>query len=40
MKDPELLASFPRKSFIKASNDLYAPIADTAVTIGLIDAKK
>ena len=40
MKDPELLASFPRKSFIKANNDLYAPIADTAVTIGLIDAEK
>jgi phosphonate transport system substrate-binding protein len=40
MKDPQLLASFPRKSFIKANNDLYAPIADTAVTIGLIDAEK
>ena len=40
MKDPQLLASFPRKSFIKASNDLYAPIANTAVTIGLIDAEK
>ena len=40
MQDPELLASFPRKSFIKANNALYAPIADTAVTIGLIDAEK
>ncbi|MDG2500807.1 MAG: putative selenate ABC transporter substrate-binding protein [Porticoccaceae bacterium] len=40
MKDPDLLASFPRQSFVKASNELYTPIADTAVAIGLIDAKK
>ncbi len=40
MKDPELLASFPRKSFIEASNNFYAPIANTAVAIGLIDPKK
>jgi phosphonate transport system substrate-binding protein len=29
MKDPELLASFPRKSFIKADNSMYQPILDT-----------
>lgn len=40
MKDPDLLASFPRQSFVKASNALYAPIAKTAVAIGLIDADK
>lgn len=36
--DPELLAAFPRKSFVPASNDDYQPIKDTAVAIGLIDA--
>lgn len=40
MKDPDLLASFPRQRFVNASNDLYAPIANTAVAIGLIDADK
>lgn len=37
MKDPELLEAFPRKSFIKATNDLYQPIKDTAKELGLID---
>jgi len=37
MNDPDLLASFPRQSFIPASNDDYAPIENTARSIGLID---
>lgn len=37
MNDPELLASFPRQSFIPASNADYAPIENTARAIGLID---
>ncbi|WP_428241803.1 putative selenate ABC transporter substrate-binding protein [Gynuella sp.] len=37
MKDPDLLASFPRQSFVPASNDDYAPIETTAKAIGLID---
>ena len=37
MKDPALLASFPRKSFIPASNDDYQPILDVAKQIRLID---
>lgn len=37
MEDPELLASFPRKGFIPASNADYQPILDTAKQIGLID---
>ena len=37
MKDPELLRSFPRKSFIKATNKDFKSILDTAKTIGLID---
>lgn len=37
MKDPELLNSFPRKSFIPASNDDYKTILTTARKIGLID---
>jgi phosphonate transport system substrate-binding protein len=37
MKDPDLLASFPRQSFIPASNTDYAPIENTARAIGLID---
>ncbi|AJQ93944.1 ABC-type phosphate/phosphonate transport system, periplasmic component [Gynuella sunshinyii YC6258] len=37
MKDQELLASFPRQSFVPASNDDYAPIEATAKAIGLID---
>ncbi|WMC09991.1 putative selenate ABC transporter substrate-binding protein [Oceanimonas pelagia] len=37
MKDPELLAAFPRSGFVNASNDDYAPIRDTAVAIGIMD---
>jgi len=37
MKDPGLLASFPRQEFVPASNDDYAPIEATARSIGLID---
>jgi len=37
MTDPELLKSFPRSSFIPASNADYAPIENTAKSIGLID---
>ena len=37
MKDPDLLASFPRKSFVPASNSDYQPILDTGKSIGLID---
>ncbi len=37
MKDRALLASFPRKSFVPASNDDYRPIVETAKAIGLID---
>jgi len=37
MADPDLLASFPRKSFVEAGNADYQPILDTAKHIGLID---
>lgn len=37
MKDPDLLNSFPRSSFIEASNDDYQPIEDVAKQIGLLD---
>lgn len=37
MQDKELLEAFPRKSFIKANNELYQPIKDTAQSLGLID---
>ncbi|WP_432695723.1 putative selenate ABC transporter substrate-binding protein [Marinobacterium sp. YM272] len=37
MDDPDLLASFPRESFVPASNDDYAPIEATAKAIGLLD---
>ena len=37
MDDPDLMASFPRKSFIPASNDDYQPILDTGKEIGLLD---
>ncbi len=36
MKDKELLASFPRKSFIEANNDMFKPVLDTAREIGII----
>ncbi len=37
MKDPELLKSFPRASFISAKNEDFQPIEDTAKAIGLLD---
>lgn len=37
MRDPDLLASFPRSGFIPASNEDYQPILDTAREIKLID---
>jgi phosphonate transport system substrate-binding protein len=37
LDDPELLASFPRASFVPASNDDYAPIENTARAIGLLE---
>ena len=37
MDDPALLKSFPRSSFVPASNSDYKPILDTAKSIGLID---
>ena len=37
MKDPDLLASFPRKGFIPAQNSDYAPIEETAKQLGLLD---
>lgn len=37
MNDPELLANFPRQSFVEAKNSDYQPILDTAKSIGLID---
>lgn len=37
MKDPELLGSFPRQSFVPATNDDYKPIMDVGKFIGLID---
>ena len=37
MKDPELLKSFPRTSFISASNEDFLPIEETAKAIGLLD---
>jgi phosphonate transport system substrate-binding protein len=37
MRDEELLASFPRESFVPASNSDYAPIYETGKSIGLID---
>lgn len=36
MTDPSLLASFPRKGFIKTDNSNYQPILDTAISVGLI----
>jgi len=37
MKDPDLLASFPRKSFVAASNKDYQPILNVGKLIGLVD---
>ena len=37
MNDPALLEAFPRQSFVKAGNDDYAPIEETARAIGLLE---
>ena len=37
MKDPDLLASFPRQSFVPAVNQDYLPIEELAQSIGLLD---
>lgn len=37
MDDPELLASFPRKRFIKVGNDAYEPIRKVGREIGILD---
>lgn len=36
-KDPEILNAFPRSAFVPAKNSDYAPIEETAKSIGLID---
>jgi phosphonate transport system substrate-binding protein len=36
MNDQDLLASFPRSSFIAADNSMYKPILDTAMEIGIL----
>ena len=35
LKDPQLLDSFPRSSFIRADNDMYQAILDTGKAIGI-----
>jgi phosphonate transport system substrate-binding protein len=37
MNSPELLSQFPRSGFIKASNQDYDPIKQTAIQLGLIE---
>ena len=37
MNDPTLLQTFPRARFIPADNSLYAPILETAVSIGMLE---
>ena len=37
MKDEALLKSFPRSSFIEATNEMYQPILDTAIGVGIIE---
>lgn len=37
IKDPEILAAFPRSSFIATNNANYQPILETAKNIGLLD---
>ncbi|NMH63576.1 putative selenate ABC transporter substrate-binding protein [Shewanella salipaludis] len=37
MKDADLLASFPRQSFVSAENSDYEPIENVAKTIGMLD---
>lgn len=37
MKAPELLQAFPRSAFVPAQNSDYAPIEETAVSLGIMD---
>jgi phosphonate transport system substrate-binding protein len=37
MTDKDLLASFPRESFVPAKNSDYEPIERVAKTIGMLD---
>ena len=37
LKDPEILASFPRSGFIEARNEIYEPILQTAIDVGIIE---
>jgi len=37
IKDEKILNAFPRSGFIKATNDDFAPILDTARELGLVD---
>jgi phosphonate transport system substrate-binding protein len=37
IKDPQVLGAFPRSAFVSASGSDYAPIEETAKSIGLID---
>jgi len=37
LKDPDLLASFPRKSFVPAKNDDYEALRGVAKSLGLLD---
>ncbi len=37
LNDPQLLSSFPRKSFIKAQNSDFLPVENTARGIGLLE---
>ena len=36
LDDQDLLKSFPRSSFIEATNEMYQPILDTAINVGII----
>ena len=36
LNDVDLLKSFPRSGFIEATNDMYKPILDTAIDVGII----
>jgi len=36
LKDEDLLNSFPRTRFIEATNEIYKPILDTAINVGII----
>ena len=39
IKQPELLAAFPRSAFVSANNSDYASTRETAIAIGLIDER-